>query len=193
MIPLLIALFVIAGAIGYLVMLYNGLIAVKNNVDKAWANIDVLLKQRHDELPNLLEVCKGYMKYEGDTFERVTKARSQYAQAQNVDQKVEASAAVSGAVGRLLATAENYPELKANNNFMQLQTRISELESQIADRREFYNDSVNVFNTRIQEMPDALLAGPMNLHPARDVPGRRRGQSPGENLLLRRLPLRRKA
>src|ERR1700730_3643324 len=120
MIALLIALFVIAGAIGYLVMLYNGVIAVKNNVDKALANIDVLLKQRHDELPNLLEVCKGYMKYEGDTFERVTKARSQYAQAQNVDQKVEASAAVTGAVGRLLATAENYPELKANNNFMQL-------------------------------------------------------------------------
>ena len=75
-------------------MLYNGLIAVKNNVDKAWANIDVLLKQRHDELPNLIEVCKGYMKYEGDTFERVTKARSEYSQAQSVDQKVEASAAV---------------------------------------------------------------------------------------------------
>ena len=164
MIPLLIALFVIAGAIGYLVMLYNGLIAVKNNVDKAWANIDVLLKQRHDEIPNLLEVCKGYMKYEGDTFERVTKARNLYSQAQSVDQKVEASTALSGAVGRLLATAENYPDLKANNNFMQLQNRISELESQIADRREFYNDSVNVFNTRIQEMPDALLAGPMNLH-----------------------------
>src|SRR5215469_758899 len=125
MIPLLIALFVIAGAIGYLVMLYNGLIAVKNNVDKAWANIDVLLKQRHDELPNLMEVCKGYMKYEGDTFERVTKARSMYAQAQTVDQKVEAGATMTSAVGRLLATAENYPELRANNNFMQLQTRIS--------------------------------------------------------------------
>ena len=165
MIPLLIVLFVIAGAIAYLLMLYNGLIAVKNNVDKAWANIDVLLKQRHDELPNLLEVCKGYMKYEGDTFERITKARSQYSQAQSVDQKVEASAAVSGALGRLLATAENYPDLKANNDFMHLQTRISELESQIADRREFYNDSVNVYNIRIQEMPDALLAGPMNLHP----------------------------
>lgn len=165
MIPLLIVLFVIAGAVGYLVMLYNGLIAVKNNVDKAWANIDVLLKQRHDELPNLMEVCKGYMKYEGDTFERVTKARNMYAQAQTVDQKVEAGAAVSGALGRLLATAENYPELKANNDFMQLQSRISELESQIADRREFYNDSVNVYNIRIQQMPDAMLAGPMNLHP----------------------------
>jgi len=165
MIALLVLLFVIAGAIGYLLMLYNGLIAVKNNVDKAWANIDVLLKQRHDELPNLMEVCKGYMKYEGDTFERVTKARSMYSQAQTVDQKVEASATMTSAVGRLLATAENYPELKANNNFMQLQNRISELESQIADRREFYNDSVNVFNIRIQEMPDALLAGSMNLHP----------------------------
>src|SRR5581483_12291676 len=109
--------------------------------------------------------CKGYMKYEGDTFERITKARSQYSQAQTVDQKVEASTAVSGALGRLLATAENYPDLKANNDFMHLQNRISELESQIADRREFYNDSVNVYNIRIQEMPDALLAGPMNLHP----------------------------
>jgi len=165
MIPLLVLLFVIVGAIAYLLTLYNGLIAVKNNVDKAWANIDVLLKQRHDELPNLMEVCKGYMKYEGDAFERVTKARSMYSQAQTVDQKVEASATMTSAVGRLLATAENYPELKANNNFMQLQTRISELENQIADRREFYNDSVNVFNTRIQEMPDALLAGSMNLHP----------------------------
>jgi LemA protein len=165
MIPLLVLLFVIVGAIGYLFMLYNGLIAAKNNVGKAWANIDVLLKQRHDELPNLVEVCKGYMKYEGDTFERVTKARSMYSQAQTVDQKVEASATMTSAVGRLLATAENYPDLKANNNFMQLQTRISELENQIADRREFYNDSVNIFNTRIQEMPDALLAGPMNLRP----------------------------
>jgi LemA protein len=163
-IPLLIALFAIAGAVGYLVMLYNGLISVKNNVDKSWANIDVLLKQRHDELPNLMEVCKGYMKYEGDTFERITKARSMYSQAQTTEQKVEASTDMTGAVGRLLATAENYPDLKANNDFMQLQHRITELENQIADRREFYNDSVNVFNIRIQEMPDALLAGPVNLH-----------------------------
>ena len=165
MIALLVLLFVIVGAIGYLLMLYNGLIAVKNNVDKAWANIDVLLKQRHDELPNLMEVCKGYMKYEGDTLERVTRARSLYSQAQTVDQKVEASSTMTSAVGRLLAIAENYPDLKANNNFMQLQARVSQLESQIADRREFYNDSVNVFNTRIQEMPDALLAGSMNLRP----------------------------
>ena len=165
MIPFLVLVFVAAGLLIYVGTLYNGLVALRNDIDKAWANIDVLLKQRHDELPNLLEVCKGYMKYEGDTFERITKARSLYSQAQNPDQKVEASTTMASAVGRLLATAENYPELKADNNFMQLQTRVTQLESQIADRREFYNDSVNVFNIRIQEMPDALLAGPLNLHP----------------------------
>src|ERR1700690_932412 len=162
---MLLVRFVVVGAIAYIVTLYNGLVTIKNNVDKAWANIDVLLKQRHDELPGLVEVCKGYMKYEGETLERVTRARSLYSQAQTVDQKVEASSTMTSAVGRLLATAENYPDLKANNNFMQLQARVSQLESQIADRREFYNDSVNVFNTRIQEMPDALLAGSMNLRP----------------------------
>jgi LemA protein len=165
LIPLLLFLFVVGGVVAYLVTIYNGLVAVKNNVDKAWANIDVLLKQRHDELPNLIEVCKGYMKYEGDTLQRVTQARTQFAQAVTVDQKTEASANMTSALSRLIATAENYPELKANTNFMQLQGRITELESEIADRREFYNDSVNTFNTRIQEMPDAILAGSMNLHP----------------------------
>ncbi|MBZ5696486.1 MAG: LemA family protein [Acidobacteriia bacterium] len=161
--PLLLFLFVVGGLLGYLVTIYNGLVTVKNNVDKAWANIDVLLKQRHDELPGLIEVCKGYMKYEGDTLQRVTQARTQFAQAVTVDQKAEASANVTSALGRLIATAENYPDLKANANFVHLQGRITELESEIADRREFYNDSVNTFNTRIQEMPDALLAGPMGL------------------------------
>jgi LemA protein len=165
MIALLVLLFLVGGAVAYVVTLYNGLVAVKNNVDKAWANIDVLLKQRHDELPNLVEVCKGYMKYEQDTFQRITEARSAYTRATTVDQKAEASADLTSAVGRLIATAENYPELKANNNFMQLQSRITELESEIADRREFYNDSVNTFNIRIQEMPDAILARNMGLTP----------------------------
>lgn len=163
-IPFLIVLFVVGGAVAYLVTLYNGLISVKNNVDKAWANIDVLLKQRHDELPGLIEICKGYMKYEGETLQRVTAARTAYAQASTVDQKVQASADVTSALGRLIATAENYPDLKANTNFAHLQSRVTELESEIADRREFYNDSVNTFNIRIQEMPDAILAGMMNLH-----------------------------
>ena len=165
LIPWLLVLFAIGGTVAYLLTLYNGLIAVKNNVDKAWANIDVLLKQRHDELPNLVEVCKGYMKFEQDTFQRITQARSAYSQATTVDQKAEASANLTSAVGRLIATAENYPELKANNNFMQLQSRISDLENQIADRREFYNDSVNTFNIRIQQMPDTFVASFMSLTP----------------------------
>ncbi len=161
----LLVLFLAVGVVTYLVTLYNGLIAVKNNVDKAWANIDVLLKQRHDELPALLEVCKGYMKYEGETMQRVTQARTAYEQASTVDQKVRASTDLTSALGRLIATAENYPDLKANANFMQLQGRVTELESEIADRREFYNDSVNTFNIRIQEMPDAILAAQMGLAP----------------------------
>jgi len=165
MIPLLVILFILCGAIAYLVTLYNGLVSVKNNVDKAWANIDVLLKQRHDELPGLIEVCKGYMKYEADTLQRVTQARAAYGQAVTIDQKTEASANLTSALGRLIATAENYPDLKANANFMQLQGRITALESEIADRREFYNDCVNTFNIRIQEMPDAVLARSMNLQP----------------------------
>jgi len=162
--PLLL-LFVLVGAIAYIITLYNGLISVQNNVDKAWANIDVLLKQRHDELPNLIEVCKGYMKYESETLERITAARAAYSQAATVDQKVQAGAEMSAALGRLIAVAENYPDLKANTNFAHLQARVTELESEIADRREFYNDSVNTFNVRIQEMPDLVLAGMMSLHP----------------------------
>src|SRR5579859_738511 len=149
LIPWLVLLFVVGGAVAYVVTLYNGLVAVKNNVDKAWANIDVLLKQRHDELPGLIEVCKGYMKYEGETLQRVTQARNAYSQA--------------ATLGRLIATAENYPDLKANSNFMHLQSRITELESEIADRREFYNDSVNTFNIRIQQIPDTFVARFMNL------------------------------
>jgi LemA protein len=160
---LFLLLFVLVGAIAYLVTLYNGLVAVKNNVEKAWANIDVLLKQRHDEVPNLLEVCKGYMRYEAETLERITAARTAYAQAATVDEKAQASAGMTAALGRLIATAENYPELKANADFAHLESRISELEGEIADRREFYNDSVNTFNTRIQQMPDAILAGSMGL------------------------------
>jgi LemA protein len=164
-IAVLLVLFAIGGAVAYLVTVYNGLISVKNNVDKAWANIDVLLKQRHDELPNLVEICKGYMKYEGETLQRVTAARAAYSQAATPDQKVQAGAEMSAAVGRLIAVAENYPDLKANANFAHLESRVTELESEIADRREFYNDSVNTYNVRIQEMPDAVLARTMNLSP----------------------------
>ena len=165
LIALLLVLFAIGGALAYLVTVYNGLASVRNNVDKAWANIDVLLKQRHDELPNLSEVCKGYMKYEGETLQRVTAARVAYTQAATPDQKVQAGAAMSAALGKLIAVAENYPDLKANANFAHRPSRVTELESEIADRREFYNDSVNTYNVRIQQAPDMIVAGWMHLQP----------------------------
>src|SRR2546430_6965786 len=151
-IVLLMFMFAIFGVVGYVVMIYNGLIALKNDIDKAWANIDVMLKQRHDELPKLLDVVKGYMNYERDTLLKITQARSMYQQAVTMDQKAQADQSMTTALRGFFAVAENYPDLKANNNFLQLQKRITELENQIADRREFYNDSVNTFNIRIQQM-----------------------------------------
>ncbi|MBZ5721341.1 MAG: LemA family protein [Acidobacteriia bacterium] len=157
--------FAIVGVAWYAVTIFNGLVALKNDIDKAWANIDVMLKQRHDELPKLLDVCKGYMDYERDTLQKITQARSMYQQASTIDQKAQADQSMTSALRSLFAVAENYPDLKANNNFVMLQKRITELESQIADRREFYNDSVNAFNIRIQQMPDTFVASFMKLAP----------------------------
>jgi LemA protein len=162
---LLAFLFAIFGLITYVVTIFNGLIALKNDIAKAWANIDILLKQRHDELSKLLDVCKGYMDYERDTLQKITQARSLYQQAVSVDQKAQADQSMTSALRGFFAVAENYPQLKANDNFMRLQVRITDLENQIADRREFYNDSVNAFNTRIQQMPDTFVASFMNLTP----------------------------
>ena len=153
-----VVLFVLAGLLIYLGLLYNGLVALRNDIDKAWANIDVLFKQRHDELPRLVDVCKGYMQYERDTLQQLTQARASYAAAVTVNQKAQLSSTLSASVQRLFATAENYPDLKANTTFLDLQQRITGLENQIADRREFYNDAINLFNTRIAQMPDVLLA-----------------------------------
>jgi len=157
--------FAVIGLLWYAATMYNGLIALKNDIDKAWANIDVMLKQRHDELSKLLDVCKGYMDYERDTLLKITQARSMYQRAVSIDQKAQADQTMTSALRGFFAVAENYPELKANNNFVQLQKRITELESQIADRREFYNDSVNTFNIRIQQLPDTFVASFMNLRP----------------------------
>jgi LemA protein len=162
---LLAILFAGAGILWYLVTIFNGLVELKNDIDKAWSNIDIMLKQRHDELSKLLDVCRGYMNFESETLLKITQARSQYQQASTMDQKAQADQSMTSALRGFFAVAENYPDLKANNNFMQLQKRITELESQIADRREFYNDSVNTFNIRIQQMPDTLVAGFMKLTP----------------------------
>ena len=145
----------------YGVMLYNGLVTLKHGVAKAWANIDVLLKQRHDELPKLVEVCKQYKQFEQETLQRVIEARSQVQtarEAQNIAALGEAEGALRSGLGRLFAVAEAYPDLKTNEHFMQLQQRITSLENGIADRRELYNDAVNLNNVRIEQFPDAFIA-----------------------------------
>jgi LemA protein len=143
------------------IMVYNGLVAVKNNVSRAWANIDVLLKQRHDELPRLVEVCKAYRDFERDTLVRVTEARTRVAaarEAQDMAALGPAEAALRVGVHRIFMLAEGYPDLKANQNFLALQRRITDLENAIADRREFYNDSVNINNTRVEQFPELIVA-----------------------------------
>ncbi|KYC28868.1 conserved protein of unknown function [Sterolibacterium denitrificans] len=155
----------------YGVMLYNGLVQVKHAVAKAWANIDVLLKQRHDELPKLVETCKQYKQFEQDTLQRVIEARSQVhaaREAQDIPALGQAEGALRMGLGRLFAIAEAYPELKANESFLLLQSRISALENGIADRRELYNDAVNINNVRIEQFPDAILARMFNF-PARPL------------------------
>ena len=144
--------------IGYIVTIYNGLIKLKNNIKKSWANIDVLLKQRSDELPKLISTVKGYMKHEKEVLENLTNARTNFLNANTVAESAAADNMISGALKSLFAVAENYPDLKANENFMQLQNRISGIENEIADRREFYNDSVNQYNIRIQSIPDVIVA-----------------------------------
>lgn len=152
---------VLAVILIYFIMSYNSLVNIKNNVSKAWANIDVLLKQRHDELPKLVDTCKQYMKYEQETLEKVIQARSRVSEAresQNVAALGAAESVLRSGLGQLFALAESYPELKANEQFLHLQSRISGLENAIADRREFYNDSVNINNVRIAQFPDLILA-----------------------------------
>lgn len=142
-----------------IISIFNGLIQLKNNIKKSWANIDVLLKQRSDELPNLIESVKGFMKQERGVLLDVTKARTQFLNAQSMSEKAAADNMISGALKSLFAVAESYPQLKSNENFLQLQGRISGLENSIADRREFYNDSVNTYNIRIEQFPDRIIAG----------------------------------
>jgi len=153
----------VAGVLTYTVILYNGLVRLRNDNDRAWANIDVLLKQRHDEIPNLVETVKGYMQHEQQTLLAVTQARAASMNAASISQKATADLMTTGALRGLFAVAENYPQLKANENFLKLQNRISELEERIADRREFFNDDVNTYNTRIGQIPEVFVASFMNL------------------------------
>ncbi|MSQ69503.1 MAG: LemA family protein [Gammaproteobacteria bacterium] len=152
----------------YGIVLYNGLVNLKHSVGKSWSNIDVLLKQRHDELPKLVEVCQQYMNFEKDTLARVTAARSAVFAASaraDVAQVGAAEATLQRGLGSLFALAENYPDLKANETFRHLRGRISELENALADRRELYNDTVNLNNIRVEQFPDLILARLLSFGP----------------------------
>lgn len=142
-------------------LIYNNLVRLKHAVAKAWSNTDVALKQRHDELPNLVAICREHMAYEQETLQRVVEARSAASAArQRGDLRGlgQAEEALRGGLDRLFALAENYPQLQANASFQQLAQRIAYLEETIADRRELYNDNVNVNNTRLEQLPDVLIA-----------------------------------
>lgn len=145
----------------YLVVIYNGLVQVKHGVAKAWANIDVLLRQRHDELPKLVEACKQYQRFEQETLQRVIEARSQVQAAResaDIPALGRAESRLRAGLGQLFAVAEAYPELKTNAQYQQLMQRVSGLENAIADRRELYNEAVNINNVRIEQFPDVIVA-----------------------------------
>ena len=165
----IVVLAVLAIVVVYAIGIYNGLVKLREGVKQAWSNIDVLLVQRHDELPKLVETCKRYMQYEQETLERVMQARSAVFKAQGSGDVAALGVAedqLRQGLGRLFAVAENYPDLKADNGFRHLQTRISQLEEAIADRRELYNESVNLNNIRIQTFPDLLVARMFEFKPA---------------------------
>lgn len=156
---LFVALLFVAAA--YVTRIYNGFVGLRENVRKAWANIDVLLSQRHDELPKLVETCKRYMQFEQQTLEKVMLARAAVFRAQGSGDVAAVGVAedqLRQGLGRLFAVAEGYPELKADQSFRHLQSRISELEEGIADRRELYNEAVNLNNIRVQTFPDLIVA-----------------------------------
>jgi LemA protein len=143
----------------FVVGVYNGLIQLKNKVDEGWADIDTQLKRRYDLIPNMVETVKGYAKHEKETLENVTKARNMAMGATTPDEKAQAENMLSGTLKSLFALAENYPDLKANANFMELQSTLKEIEEHIQLSRRYYNATVRDFNTKIEIFPDNIVAG----------------------------------
>lgn len=154
MVVLGIAALVILFAVG----IYNSLVGLKNQVKNSWSQIEVQLKRRHDLIPNLIESVKGYMQHERQTLESLTKARAQAMSAEGVGERAKAENALSGAIGKFLVSVENYPDLKANQNFLALQEELSSTENRIAFARQNYNDQVLSYNNQIQMFPSNLIA-----------------------------------
>jgi LemA protein len=157
-IALVIIILLVVGVISVIVSAYNKLVMLRFNVDKSFANIDVLLKQRADEIPNLIKVVKEYQGYEAGVLEKLTEIRTRFLNATNANEKVELSNEMGKAMRNVFAVSENYPDLKATFSFTELQKRVSDLENAIADRREFFNESVNMYNIGIYEFPTVILS-----------------------------------
>jgi LemA protein len=158
--PIVIVVLVVAALVVlWLVAIYNGLVRLRNQVKNAWAQIDVQLKRRHDLIPNLLETVKGYAKHEKETLDRVVQARSRAVAAGDVTSKSQAEGELSQALGRLMVVVEQYPDLKANQNFLALQEELTSTENKIGFSRQHYNDSVMQYNTRIESFPANMVAG----------------------------------
>jgi LemA protein len=156
---------VIVGVALWVMGVYNSLVALGQRVSQAFADIDVQLRQRHDLIPNLVETVKGYATHERGTLEAVVQARNSAVSAQSQDAKVAAENQLSGALGKLFALAEAYPDLKANTNFQQLQTELSDIENKLAAARRFFNNAVSEYNARIQQLPAALFAASLGFTP----------------------------
>jgi len=159
---LVIVLVVVVLIAAYVVVAYNGLVRLRNRIENAWSQIDVQLQRRYDLIPNLIETVKGYASHEKGVFEAVTAARAQAIGAQGVAQQAQAENAITGALKSLFAVAEAYPELKANTNFLSLQEELSSTEGKIAYARQFYNDTVQSWNTKIETIPTSVVAGLMH-------------------------------
>ncbi|MBI5641183.1 MAG: LemA family protein [Nitrospirae bacterium] len=162
MIALLVGILILLGAVGIVVGIYNSLITVRNNVQKAWKNIDVVLQQRNDELVKLIDTCKAYMKHEVDLLNKLTELRTGYTMARELEKKISIENELTGLLSKLKMVWEQYPDLKAVQSFLQVQERVSAVESKIADYREMFNDSVNIFNIQIERFPDLILAKMMS-------------------------------
>lgn len=170
------ALLTAAVLVMYAVAVYNGLVQLRNNIEKAWKNIDVLLVQRHDELTGLVEVVKAYAAHERETLAAVTRLRGMYQRARNIEEKVMAENRINAGLASINAVAEGYPDIKADAQFMRLQERMTFLESSISDRREFFNDSVTIYNIRVERFPENVFAAMFgfNRHRLLEVPGHKK-------------------
>ncbi|WP_027387939.1 LemA family protein [Chryseobacterium gregarium] len=158
LIPILVFIIIVVAVVSFLVRSYNQIIMLKNNADKAFANIDVILKQRADEVPNLVQVVKATALNENTVLKELTALRTQYHQSEKTNDKVKIAGEIGGKMQSLLVSVENYPEIKASQSYLDLQKRLSELENMISDRREYFNDSVNLYNTGIEVFPDMVFA-----------------------------------